>query len=259
MDGNSAMSGLYVNPQSAPDIGTLSDESIGIAAPGLDCRVRLAAVFAAALCAFLMRGEWLLGAAALGCVVWLFALGCPKQGVTFAILYALLLWMQLSIPPQHVLASLALLASIMRRMLLPGFMAISLTKAPTGVLLASLGRMGLPRQFTVSLAVVFRFMPTVAGEYHAIRTSQKFRGIGVSAWDFIAHPARSYETILVPLLIRTTRIADELAASAMLRGAADKGKMSSFRPVRFGVRDAVCLAVVVVAAAALITADFLTR
>lgn len=251
--------GLYSHIQRKPEADAMPEDFILAHPAGLDCRVRLAAIAAAALCAFILRSEWTLGAAALCCAVWLLALGRPKAALGFCAGYALLLYLQVAIPPGHALGALAMLASIVRRMMMPAFVAMPLAKAPTGVLLASLSKLRLPRPATVSLAVVFRFMPTVAGEYRAIRMAQKFRGIGVSAWSLLAHPARSYETILVPLLIRTTRIADELSASAMLRGAADAGKVTSFRPVRFGGRDAAVLVALILVAAALLAIDFWMR
>lgn len=227
--------------------------------PGIDCRVRLAAIFAASFCAFFLRSEWMLGVAAVVCAVWLLSLGSIKQAAIFSVLYAVLLWVQLSINPNSGFASLLMLANIVRRMMLPAFTAQPLSKMPSGVMLASLGRLKLPRQAIVALAVVFRFMPTVAGEYNAIRTAQKFRGIGITVWGLLLHPARSYETILVPLLIRVTRIADELSASAMLRGAADKGESSSFRKIGIGKKDIVALVLMVLICGALFAVDVAMR
>lgn len=216
----------------------------------MDCRVRLAVILLGSLSAFFLQNEWYMGTVAVLCVIWLFAFGKIQMAITFTVLYSLLLWATISIPFESAFASLRILTNILRRFMMPAFFAIPLATASTGLLLATLNRLRLPRQMLIALAVVFRFMPTVAGEYQAIRTAQKFRGIGRSIWALLAHPARTYETILVPLLMRTTRIADELSASAMLRGAAKSGPMTSYRQICFSGKDAciLCLAVVLMIA-----------
>lgn len=226
---------------------------------GLDCRVQLAAILAATLPAFLLKTERSLVLLAVFVLLWLLGLRRIKSGITFAVLFGLLTLAVTSVTTNLAIGSMLVVANIFRRMMIPAFVAMPLSKAPTGVLIASLGKLKIPRQVTIALAVMFRFMPTVAEEYHAIRTSQKFRGIGVTAWGLLRHPARSYETILVPLLIRTARIADELSASAILRGASTEGSVTSFRPVRFRQRDFVSLAVVAAFAVGLFVLDYFPK
>ena len=204
---------------------------------GLDCRIRLLVVFWGAVSAFMLQSEWCIAAAALLCVIWLCMFGKIQSAVSFAVLYLLLAWATLSIPFDSPMASFRILTNLLRRFMMPAFFAIPLATASTGLLLATLNRLRLPRPVIISMAVVFRFLPTVFGEYQAIRTAQKFRGIGISVWALLRHPARSYETILVPLLMRTMKIADELSASAMLRGAAQNGPMTSWHPIRFSWKD----------------------
>lgn len=206
---------------------------------GLDCRIRLLVVFIGAVCAIFLQNEWCVAAAALLCTVWLCISGKIQGAVSFAVLYLLLAWATIAIPFDSPAASFRMLTNLLRRFMMPAFFAIPLATASTGMLLATLNRLRFPRTATISMAVVFRFMPTVAGEYQAIRTAQKFRGIGISVWALLKHPARSYETILVPLLMRTMKIADELAASAMLRGAAENGPMTSWHHIHFSRKDAV--------------------
>lgn len=239
---------------------TQPEEAVSLSSmSGLDCRVQLAAILGATLSAFLLKTQMSLVMLAVFVLLWLLSLRRIKSGITFAVLFGLLTLTVSTVTTNLAIGSILVVANIFRRMMIPAFVAMPLSKAPTGVLIASLGRLKIPRQVTIALAVMFRFMPTVAEEYHSIRTSQKFRGIGVNAWGLFRYPARSYETILVPLLIRTTRIADELSASAILRGASTERAVTSFRPVLFRRGDFVCLAVVAVVTVGIFVLDYFAK
>lgn len=133
------------------------------------------------------------------------------------------------------LASLGVLG---RKSIIPLSFAICLAKEPTGSLLASLQAMHLPKAVGIGVAVLLRFFPTVGGEYRAIRASQRFRGIGAGVFHTIAHLPSTVEYILIPLILRTTKIAEELSASMTVRGVRFSGKTISYRPVRFSGKDA---------------------
>jgi energy-coupling factor transporter transmembrane protein EcfT len=223
----------------------------------VDIRVRLFAVIAGSFLAFLLKSEEALTAAFMLAFLWACAFKCWQTAFTAALLYALLFWMGQSVYTNPILSSLWVVSLIFRRMLIPLLLALPLSKAPVGMLIATLGRIRIPKPVTVSLALMLRFMPTLAQEYRAIRISQKFRGIGVNAWGLLCRPVRSYETLIVPLLIRTTRIADELSASAMLRGAAEKGETSSYYDIRFKTTDVLWAVVIAVVIALLFILDSL--
>lgn len=113
-----------------------------------------------------------------------------------------------------------------------------LSQEPTGALMASLQALRLPKAVGIGLAVLLRFFPTIGGEYHAIRNSQRFRGIGVGVFHTLTHLPSTVEYILIPLILRTTKVAEELSASMTVRGVRFSGETISYRPVRFAWRDA---------------------
>ncbi|MCR5603783.1 MAG: energy-coupling factor transporter transmembrane protein EcfT [Lachnospiraceae bacterium] len=76
--------------------------------------------------------------------------------------------------------NLPLLLVYLRRLIIAVIAAYPVVKAPTGKLIASLDKLKIPRTFTISLAVLFRFLPTVGMEYSAIRRAQRYREIGIS-------------------------------------------------------------------------------
>lgn len=130
-----------------------------------------------------------------------------------------------------------------RKAIIPLSFAICLSKEPTGSLMASLQALRLPKAVGITVAVLLRFFPTIHSEYRAIRTSQRFRGIGVGILHTLTHLTSTIECILIPLIIRTTKTADELSASMTVRGVRFSGDTISYRPVRFCLRDGMlCLA-----------------
>ena len=105
--------------------------------------------------------------------------------------------------------------------------------------LHTLQRSGLPRGFVIPLGVCIRFAPSLAEEYQHIRNAMKFRGIGVSWGNVMQKPLATIEYILIPLLMRSIRISDELARTALTRGVDNPGLKSSLQLVRFESKDAV--------------------
>lgn len=129
-----------------------------------------------------------------------------------------------------------------RKALVPLSFAACLAKEPTGSLMASLQKLHLPKAAGIGAAILLRFFPTIAGEYRAIRSSQRFRGIGVGVLHTLTHLPSTIEYILIPLILRTTKVAEELSASMTVRGVRFSGETLSYREIRFTKKDAVlCL------------------
>ena len=108
--------------------------------------------------------------------------------------------------------------------------------------MAALQKLHLPKAAGIGTAVVLRFFPTIAGEYRAIRSSQRFRGIGVGVLHTLIHLPTTTEYILIPLILRTTKVAEELSASMTVRGVRFSGETVSYRSIRFCWKDAALLA-----------------
>ena len=64
-------------------------------------------------------------------------------------------------------------------------------------------------------------------ELKAVGLSMKNRGL-TSVRQFAVHPLASVEYVLVPLLLRILQIADQLAVSAVARGAECPGVRKSY-------------------------------
>lgn len=108
---------------------------------------------------------------------------------------------------------------ILPRLLFLRMLGTSLTKILSiGEMIETLERLRLPRQIVIPFAVMLRYLPTMKLEMHYIRDSLKIRGIDYSVLAFLKAPVKWMEYMLVPILMRSIRLADELAATAMVRG-----------------------------------------
>lgn len=80
--------------------------------------------------------------------------------------------------------------------------------------MAALERMHMPQKISIPLSVIFRFLPTVGEEFTSINEAMRMRGVsfgGGKAGDIL-------EYRLIPLLICSVKIGDELSAAALTRG-----------------------------------------
>lgn len=111
----------------------------------------------------------------------------------------------------------------------------------------ALQNMHFPKGAIITLAVVFRYLPTVSDEFRSIKNTMKLRGVGLTFKNIILHPIKTGEYAIVPLIIRSMKIADELAASAMTRGLDLETKRTSYREIRLRLKDFVAAGIVVIA------------
>ena len=108
---------------------------------------------------------------------------------------------------------------------------------------AALRRLKVPSAVIIPFAVVLRFIPTVIDELRAITDAMRLRGLFPGTWGLLAHPLRTAEYVLVPLLSSTTRMADELSAAALTRGLGGVTQPTSIVELRFTRYDLALLAV----------------
>lgn len=113
--------------------------------------------------------------------------------------------------------------------------------ATTGAseLSTALSSLRLPRVLTVPFDVVLRFIPLVLIELHQVIDAMRLRGVLRGPSSLFLHPITTAEFILVPLLSSMTRMADELSASALIRGLGRKGKRTSIVALKFSWTDVV--------------------
>ena len=112
-----------------------------------------------------------------------------------------------------------------------------IASTPVGLLMNALEKLKLPPSLVITVAVMFRFFPTLSEEYRCIKNAMKMRGIGLNALNVIRRPLMTLEYVMVPLLSSASRIGDELAAAGHTKGVDAPGKKVRYKTARFGLAD----------------------
>lgn len=114
---------------------------------------------------------------------------------------------------------------------------IIFTKISVNYLVSSLRKLRLHRGILLSLVVALRYLPTAKQEFVYIKDAMRLRGIELSFKNFIKSPLNVIEFSLVPLLFRNVTVAEEMSASATVKGIEFVGKQSSFLPIKMRIVD----------------------
>ncbi|MCB1153639.1 energy-coupling factor transporter transmembrane protein EcfT [bacterium] len=227
---------------------------------GLDTRVKILTVFvvttlaiAGPLATQLLLVTFVL-ALALSAGLWRWAIA--------AVVFSLLTWMVLvgvatRLQSGGVEDPAGFLVGIMARgnaIFLTAAWLITTTKLyDFGVALESLR---VPVAMTLPLTVAVRFIPTLLDEMNGIWDALRVRGLVRSPWDAARHPKRVFDLVLTPSVLRSLRLADELACAAETRGMGGVLRRTPYRPSRMRGKDRVVTALLLGAAALCVAAAF---
>ncbi|MEU6755474.1 energy-coupling factor transporter transmembrane component T [Streptomyces sp. NPDC046685] len=241
-------------------LGSAVPQELGPAAPEgtvarsvLDPRTAVAVLLGASITIMAPGGLWFVPAALTAGVLlalteraWRRAVALPLAAVAAA---AVAFVLPLA-APWPVLGLIGVMGEFTLRIVAVGSIAAHLiqTVSPTRFA-AALRSARVPSAFTVSGAVMLRFVPTIITEAQAVRDAMRLRGLG--GWAaMLRHPLRAIEYFTVPLMASSLRAAEDLSASALLRGLGSQPNPTSMHPPRFGPADAVAVVVVAMLAAA---------
>ncbi|MDD3139573.1 MAG: energy-coupling factor transporter transmembrane component T [Lachnospiraceae bacterium] len=108
--------------------------------------------------------------------------------------------------------------------------------------IAGMERMHVSEKITIPLSVMFRYFPTIAEENHAIGTAMKMRGIGFL--ESTKNPITLLEYKLVPIMMSTVRIGDELSAASLTKGLGNQIKRTNMCEIGFSAYDVVLMLIV---------------
>lgn len=163
-----------------------------------------------------------------------------KKCIKFLMTY-LLVWGFIfsSIVWPNILTGMLAMIGVMGRKTVPIFMFASSIIATTkiGRLIGALQEIHMPKGIVIGLAVAMRFFPTIKEEGRVVIQSMKMRGLNVSLKHILIHPILVMKNILIPLMLRMTIIADDLAISSITRGIDSDKKRTSYYKNVFSVYD----------------------
>lgn len=182
-------------------------------------------------------------------IVLLFMLrGLFRQGVKAAGILGMFFLVEMAtcyIPTEGVRMTVNLLVFFVGRMLIVFIMSYWMSqKMRVGDFVTALQKMHLPKGLTITFAVVFRYLPTVKDEFGKIYNTMKLRGISINAENLLKHPIKTFEYAIIPLILRSLAIADQLAASAVTRGMDLEKEKTSYRTVkleRWDIGATICI------------------
>lgn len=104
--------------------------------------------------------------------------------------------------------------------------------------IAAMERLHVSEKITIPLSVMFRFFPTVQEEFASINAAMKMRDIrfgGNRAGNVV-------EYRLIPMIMCSVKIGDELSAAALTRGLGAPVKRTNICKIGFGFLDIFLLA-----------------
>lgn len=185
---------------------------------------------------------------------WLFLIllwfGLVRQGISLFTVYLFAI-VGLYIETKYGLSFPSPLLLIMvYKLMLPSMSVYLLFKIPSGKLTASLRKLPLPTKAMLVLIVMLRFAPTVILEFGEVREAMKIRGFLRSIGTVLRHPLATLEYAIVPMVFRSLKIADELSASAIVRGIESPYKKQSYYVSRIMPLDMIIMLFTISLAAA---------
>ena len=163
--------------------------------------------------------------------------GCWKKAVCYIILYAIFHVLAVYVMPQTsgIIGFLLLAFCGIITRFLPGILAGTYLIETTSVseFSAAMGRMHVSDKLTIPLLAMFRFFPTIVDEFHSINDAMRMREIRFGRKNI----SKMIEYRIVPLLVCSAKIGEELNAAAITRGLGSNIKRTNLCRIGFKIWD----------------------
>ncbi len=171
--------------------------------------------------------------------------GKYKSGVRMTLFYGFMISADFLIIPyaEGVFLNLIAMLSVGVRMMLPCVIsgAYAFSTTTVGEMVCGLRKIKVPECIIVPGVTVIRFFPTIAEDYRQIKNAMAFRGIASGKLALLRHPVQSLEYIMMPLLMNSNNVAQDLSVAAMTKGISMPGIRTSMTELRMTVADGCCM------------------
>lgn len=104
-------------------------------------------------------------------------------------------------------------------------------------LITSLGKVGIPAGMRYAVMVAMRYVAMLGRELRHLVQSMRVRGVLPGWKDLFIHPLQTLRIMLVPMLIRSFKVADRMGAAAELRGLSATDNKFSLAELRLTIKD----------------------
>lgn len=155
--------------------------------------------------------------------------------------------------PAGLMSIISILTLFMRVMLPVLLFASAFIETTTvGELIAAMYAMHMPKAIVITFAMTLRFFPTFKEEIGMVYDAMKLRGLGLSLTNIFKRPGMMFEAVVIPIVMRSITIAEELSASAVTRGIDNPGKRTTFIRLKTKASDWILFFVVILYGTALL-------
>lgn len=119
----------------------------------------------------------------------------------------------------------------------------------------ALEKLRFPRSVIFTLTLVLRFIPVFIGEVKDLMDSLKVRGISLGLRSILRRPRLIFRALVIPLMIRIMKIADDLASAMEARGVGAPFKRTSLHDYKISRMDVIFTILVLASLVALFILD----
>lgn len=119
-------------------------------------------------------------------------------------------------------------------------LVISTTKV--GEFLSAMAQMHVPKNLTIPIVVMLRYLPTIREDWHFIMDAMRLRDVSPTFAGFLKAPAMTVNCIYVPLLTAASKAADELSIASVTRGIENPKPRTCLVNIRMRAADFLALA-----------------
>lgn len=176
------------------------------------------------------------------CNIYLITSKVYRECVLYSVIYIIIAGLMFYIYhiPNTTLALTIVSISYFVQKFVIAMMMIEFLKRKTSMsyVISAMQTMKFPNAVAIPFIVILRYMPTLIEDYGYLKDSLKIRGIRTFGIEFFIHPIRSLEFMIVPILFRSIRVAEELSTSVLLRGIENYKNRTNIYPLKFTKIDA---------------------
>lgn len=107
--------------------------------------------------------------------------------------------------------------------------------------LTAMNQAHVSRKIYIPLAVMLRYIPTVAEDGHFIKDAMRLRDVSPSLKGFFTNLPMMIECVYTPLLMSASKAADELTIASVTRGIENPAKRTCLIRIGFQIGDIIAM------------------